>query len=72
MNVEMDEIEVEDVAVPLDGNQLFDLRQAGEALGLSKNAVWRYIRLGKIKGVRLGGAWRVGAEELRRIQREGF
>ena len=62
----------DEVVVPEEGNKLFDLHQAGRVLGLSKTAVYNHIKRGQIKAVRLGNLWRVGAEELRRIQSEGF
>jgi len=35
------------------------------------NTVFRYIKQGKIKAIKIGGIWRVSEEEFERIKKEG-
>ena len=51
--------------------QLFSLNNVAVALGFHVKTVEVWCRKGAIRAVRLGGRWRVAAEEVERIRREG-
>lgn len=44
------------------------LRAVAEQTGLSKQTIWRYVSIGKLKAFKFNGtAWRVPDEELQRF-----
>lgn len=42
---------------------------AGKTLGFNSRAIQRYCRIGKIKGVKIGGQWFINPENLIGFQR---
>lgn len=58
----------------MDGERMCTVAEAAERLQLHPQTVRDWLRQGKLQGVRLGGTkagWRVPADEVRRIEREG-
>lgn len=51
--------------------KLFSVHETASLLGLHAKTVERWCRQGEIAAVRLGTRWRVSAQELERIAREG-
>jgi excisionase family DNA binding protein len=47
-------------------------RKAGKILDVSPRTVVRWIREGKIEGVKVGRNWRVPRSEVERVQRDGI
>ena len=45
-------------------NKLFTIQQVMSRLQVSDETVYRYIRSGKLKSIRVGGLWRVSEEAL--------
>ena len=45
-------------------NELFTIQQVMSRLQVSDETVYRYIRSGKLKSIRVGGLWRVSEEAL--------
>jgi len=50
---------------------VYDLVETAEMLGMSYRTVYNLIKDGNIKAVKIGGNWRVSAEELQRIVKHG-
>jgi hypothetical protein len=50
----------------------YSAKESYETLGISPATFWKYVRLGKIKVVRLGARTTVTASELNRISEEGI
>lgn len=46
---------------------MYSLPEVAELLGKSHKTVWRYVRDGKIKAVKIGSTWRVSASEYKRF-----
>jgi excisionase family DNA binding protein len=54
--------------------QMLTVDQAADRLQASKETIRRWLRDGKIKGVRIGGkrlGWRIPLSEIRRVLSEG-
>lgn len=50
---------------------MLTIEQVADALQLHKMTVFRYLKCGRIKGVKIGQNWRISEQELERIKREG-
>lgn len=46
------------------GNDMLKVSEVAEALRLSEYTVRDYLKQGKIKGIKIGGGWRVTLEAL--------
>jgi len=55
-----------------DLDRLYTLKEVEEFLKVSRRTVYRYIKSGKLKAVKVNGRWRVPREELERIAKEGL
>ena len=55
-----------------DLDRLYTLKEVENFLKVSRRTVYRYIKSGKLKAVKVNGQWRVPREELERIAREGL
>lgn len=51
--------------------ELYTPEEAAARLKLARRTVYRWIRQGKIKGVKLGNHWRVTEEEMNRLLTQG-
>lgn len=49
------------------GNALMTVNRVAEALGVSNKTVYRMIADGQLKAVRIRNAWRISADELKRV-----
>lgn len=49
------------------GNTLMTVRKVAEALGVCDKTVYRMIADGQLKAVRIRNAWRISADELKRV-----
>lgn len=49
----------------------YSLKEAEEIFNVSRRTLYRWIDEGKIKAVKLGGRWRIPAEEVREIRAKG-
>ncbi len=47
-------------------------RQLAQRLQVREQAITKWLRAGKIKGIRVGYDWRISSEEYERVQREGI
>lgn len=45
-------------------NKVFTLDELAEILTISKRSLYRFIKNGRLKGVRIGKAWRVTQAQL--------
>lgn len=50
---------------------MLTIEQVAKALQLHNMTIFRYLKCGKIKGIKIGRDWRISEEELERIKREG-
>lgn len=50
---------------------MLTIKQVAEALNVSTITIMRRLYSGAIKGVKVGKIWRISAEEVERIKREG-
>lgn len=51
---------------------MYSTREVAEKLKISQTTVFRALKQGRIKGIKIGYIWRISEEELERIKREGF
>lgn len=51
---------------------MFTVEQVAEILNIAKITVFRHLKSGKIKGVKIGNVWRISIEEVDRIKQEGI
>lgn len=49
------------------GNTLMTVNRVAEVLGVSNKTVYRMIADGQLKAVRIRNAWRISADELKRV-----
>ena len=54
-----------------DAERYHTVKEIAEALDVSYVTALRYIKKGLLKSIRIGGQWRIPAEELSRFIREG-
>lgn len=47
------------------------IKELSEILRLNRNTIWRLIKKGKIKAVKVANKYRIPDEEVERIKREG-
>jgi excisionase family DNA binding protein len=50
----------------------FSVHEAAGALGLSASSIWKWISLGQLRAVRVGGRTLIPADELDRILKSGI
>jgi excisionase family DNA binding protein len=53
-------------------DKLFSLQEVSVILGFHLRTVQQWCAAGRLPAVRLGSRWRVPAEEIERIRREGL
>ena len=51
--------------------KMYNIDQVAEMLRLCRITVFRYIKAGKIKAIKIGKEWRIKQDEIDRIMREG-
>lgn len=47
------------------GIKLYSVRHAQDYLGVCDETIYRYIKSGKLRAIRVGGLWRIPEEALR-------
>lgn len=47
------------------GLRYYTLKEVGEIVGRNRTTLFRYIKQGKLKAVKIGQGWRVSEEDLR-------
>lgn len=52
-------------------NQLYTVEEVMELTGLAKQTVYKYLRAGDLKGVKMGRVWRVSDASLKKFSRVG-
>jgi len=50
----------------------YTLQEIAEILKISEITIYRYIKKGKIKAIKIGKKWRIKSEELERILKDGI
>ena len=50
---------------------MLTVEQVAEILNVAKITIFRHLKSGKIKGVKIGNVWRISMEEVDRIKQEG-
>ena len=58
--------------VKMENKIVYNTKDVAEILKMSRVIVLKYLRQGKIKGVKFGNTWRVSNEEIMRIIKEGI
>ena len=48
-----------------------NIDQVAEMLSLNRITIFRYIKAGKIKAIKIGNSWRIKQDEIDRIMCEG-
>ena len=51
---------------------MLSIKDVADALNLNPMTVFRYIKKGRIKAVKVGRDWRIESVELERIKKEGI
>ena len=51
--------------------KMYNIDQVADMLRLCRITVFRYIKSGKIKAIKIGREWRIKQDEIDRIMREG-
>jgi len=51
--------------------KLYKLAQVCQMLNITYPTVLNYIRTGKLKGIKMGGQWRIRHQDLKRFIEEG-
>lgn len=46
--------------------------QLAETLNVAKITIFRYLKSGRIRGVKIGNIWRISEEEVERIKKVGI
>ena len=52
-------------------SSLFTIQQVMEHLQIADETIYRYIRSGKLRAIRVGGLWRIPSEALDEFLGEG-
>ena len=47
--------------------KLYSLEELSKILGVTHRTAWNYVKAGKLKGVKIGGAWKVTEEKLKKF-----
>lgn len=50
---------------------MLTIKEVADALRVHEITIFRHLKDGKIKGVKIGKSWRISEEELERIKRQG-
>lgn len=50
----------------------FSVHEAAAALGMSASSIWKWISLGQIRAVRIGGRTLIKADEIERLLETGI
>lgn len=53
------------------GKKLYRLKEVEAVVGLGTKTLGKWIREGKVKGIRMGRLWYMTEEEVQRILKEG-
>lgn len=61
------EARVEETAKKLDAIRLYTLSELEPILGVTHRTLQSYIKDGRLKGVKIGGRWKVSEETLRKF-----
>lgn len=61
------EARAEENAAKLDAIRLYTLTELEPILGVTHRTLQNYIKDGRLKGVKIGGKWKVSEETLRRF-----
>ena len=56
----------------MENKMIYNTKEVAEILKMSRVIVLKYLRQGKIKGVKFGNTWRVTNDEIKRIMEEGI
>ena len=51
---------------------MLTVKEIAKELGVHQNTIFRHLNNGNIKGVKIGGVWRVDEKELEKIKKEGY
>lgn len=51
---------------------MYTTTEVAKLLNISRVTIFRALKQGRIKGVKIGNIWRISEEELQRLRREGF
>lgn len=55
----------------MDEKKTYTMQEVADELGKTRQTIYRWIKSGKLKAIKIGGTWTVSAELLDRIKREG-
>jgi excisionase family DNA binding protein len=47
--------------------KLYSLQELSQILGVTHRTAWNYVKAGKLKAVKIGGAWKVTEENLKKF-----
>lgn len=51
---------------------MLTVEQVAEILNVAKITIFRHLKSGKIKGVKIGNVWRISQEEIKYIMENGI
>ena len=51
---------------------MFTVNEVASLLKVHRNTIFKALQKGKIKGIKIGGVWRISEEEVEKIKMEGF
>ena len=47
--------------------RLYSLEELSQLIGVTHRTVWNYVKAGKIKATKIGGAWKVTEENFKKF-----
>jgi len=47
--------------------RLYSLEEVSKLIGVTHRTAWNYVKEGKLKATKIGGAWKVTEENLRKF-----
>jgi len=47
--------------------RLYSLEEVSKLIGVTHRTAWNYVKAGKLKAAKIGGAWKVTEENLRKF-----
>ena len=56
----------------MENKMIYNTKEVAEILKMSRVIVLKYLRQGKMKGIKFGNTWRVTNDEIKRIMEEGI
>jgi excisionase family DNA binding protein len=53
--------------IEIEGARFYDIKELSEKLGITKDCIRSYVRLGKLQAIRFGSKYMIPAESVRNL-----